>query len=143
MDVNIGVTQETMDALNGLAVQLGTTSEYLWGTMVAQVKVNAYSSIARLSMTVILGGTLLALAYFLYRKCIINHDVENCSRCARRAGHSIIYAHDWEGPAILLVVFTALIAIVLVINIYSSIGTIFQLLNPEYYATKQILSLMK
>ena len=142
MDINVGLSEEVLVSLNALAAKLGVTAEYLYGTLVAQVEVNAWSAVARLAITALTVALLLKVGCFLYRKHILNHDRENCPKCRKRPDDSIVYAHDWELQYGLGIALVIVMTIITIVAAYASVGPVFQLLNPEYYATKQLLAML-
>ena len=117
------MSPEVTNLLQGLADRLGTTVEYLWGTLVRQAPIQAVTDSVYL---IALGG----LYWFLitrWRKFV-----------KENTGYENEDSRAW---------FTAGIAIVgLICFLIASVtisGIVSGFLNPEYWALERILSLIK
>jgi len=107
-------------ALDKLAERLGTTSEYLWGVLLKQAPIYA--------ATTMLEVLLIAVVVYFYIKFFKR-------------------VHDWfEDPVAsgVTLTFASIFMVGLVLAAFMSIsGIIVALLNPEYWALKQVLSALK
>lgn len=123
MDANL--TNEVLKRIDALAAKLGTTGEYLWTVLVRQARVEAIQNI----VTVILSAIVIAVSIAVL-KWGIRREVEN----------------DWWGEpgnitAIIASVTLAIVCTVIIIQLSNAIPTL--LMNPEYWALKQVLEAMK
>jgi TRAP-type C4-dicarboxylate transport system permease small subunit len=120
---------ELTQLLQQLAGQLGTTVEFLWGVMVRQARVEAIYNIVSLCIT-----TILWIASYWYIKWTCNvwrkwTEIDKIPEEDERYLHLVIVG--FFGYVIL-----AVITFVLIVHTKQ---TVTQLLNPEYWALKQIL----
>lgn len=110
------MNEETLRRLDALAEKLGVATEYLWGVLIAQSKV----AIVECIVGFIVGGLLLATTWYLSRKAAAADD------------------YGYEGfalgsGALLLGIIGIVVLLVATFSIWTP------LLNPEYYALKQVL----
>ena len=121
----------TFAALTALATKLGTTTEYLWGSLLRQAPFTGIVDLAFLAALVLVWGVSFR---FIQRKTSIppNETKDNQYRYLRA---------DWEDEgAGLAWAFLFIFGTVKVILIGSNLSMIFAaFLNPEYWALKQII----
>lgn len=112
------------EALNALANKLGVTVEYLWGILIKQAGIEVVNDLIFYAIV----AAIIIATWYLARICI------------KRAQKSWVNNELWIGTALcggVLSVFLLLISI-------NSIGsTITKIRNPEYWALKQITSVLK
>lgn len=121
------MTQEIMVRIDALAAKLGVTSEYVWGVLVKQAHVEAYS----LTLIAAVLGLLACMAGFAFR-----HSLK------KLMAPNVAYAdEEIYGP---ICVVTAIASVGLtaasLVNVYDAITP---LLNPEYWALQQVLEVLK
>lgn len=104
----------TEKGLMQVATQLGTTLPQLWEIMIRQQYVEAFQSFALLGICL-----FIALVSFRHKKVVID------------------FIYDTEFLGIMIVIIYSSILTVASITSFEGIG---QLINPEYYAIKDIVS---
>ena len=120
--------EKTLHALTALAQKLGTTAEYLWGVLLKQAPITGIVDL--LTSAALFAGAWLWLRYVMQKT---TEPKEIAGTRWERA--------DWDNEAAF---FSWLSAIVLVaiasVLLVSSVSTIITvMLNPEYWALRQIL----
>jgi hypothetical protein len=109
------MNQETLKLIESLAIKLGTTSEYLWGVLLKQARVEAIFSglIAILSLVSVFA---FALTLFLKRD-------------------------DWDGPILAICFMLSFLSVLFfILSVAFFVPAFF---NPEYWALQQILGGLK
>lgn len=119
---------KTLQALTTLAAKLGTTAEYLWGVLLRQAPITGAIDLAVMAAWVAMAVFLIRL---VRRKTTIPADTdEDRFPSAEWEGEDAAFA--WAG-AVAVALLTALI-------VGSKLSSVVAaLLNPEYWALKQIL----
>ena len=112
------MSDKTEQLVRELAEKLGTTGEHLWGVLIQQAAINAVTS----WLIVIVMGVFLAIAYQVVNK--------NTTK-----------TENWtnEGAFLAWMVFYCYAGICLIPVCCAIDTTATALLNPEYWALKQIL----
>ena len=120
-----------MQALMTLAAKLGTTAEYLWGVLLRQAPITGAIDLAVMAAWVAMAVFLIRL---VRRKTTTPAKTkeDQCYRSAEWSGDSVTFAWAGAGAFALL---TALIVGSELSNVVAA------LVNPEYWALKQILTL--
>ena len=120
--------EKTLQSLTGLANKLGTTAEYLWGVLLRQAPLTGAIDLM-LTMAWVIGTVVWCR--FIVRK----------TTCPRPTDDDRYPNAEWTDEAAFLAwasaVAVALIAGVVVIS--SLATTVSALVNPEYWALRQIL----
>ena len=106
---------KSIQALTALATKLGTTAEYLWGVLIRQAPISAVLDLAVVAM---LSVGLIQLVRVLSRKTKESYE-------------------DWHDIAWSVVAVLGLVAIFIAMVVIPLAIT--ALLNPEYWALRQIL----
>ena len=118
--------EELTKLLSQLAEKLGTTTEYLWGVLIKQARIEAITGI----LDIILFIALL-IPFYIYIKWFSKH-------------YRKLYDNDTE---ILHWFITVIVGIIMVIWFFVCICDINNIItalnNPEYWALKQVMSLVK
>lgn len=123
--------QKGYELIEKLAEKLGTTAEYLWSILLKQAKVQMISEIIFIIIVIIFGIILWRTHKWLSTKKKWDGDYEE-------AGYS--YHKDASGPMVI----GAMIFCILFLTALFSIFTIVNCaLNPEYWALKKILEVIK
>lgn len=116
---------QTTELLEKLAVQLGTTAEYLWSVLIVQARISAITDLIFLILAIVSG-------YFLYRTHLyLGKEGEDM--------HSI---YDRKDEAVIIPMFVGIIIwAIFFLVMFFSIGSIINgLFNPEYWALNKILN---
>lgn len=116
---------QTTELLEKLAVQLGTTAEYLWSVLIVQARISAITDLIFLILAIVSG-------YFLYRTHLyLGKEGEDM--------HSI---YDRKEEAVIIPMFVGVIIwVIFFLVMFFSIGNIINgLFNPEYWALNKILN---
>lgn len=116
---------QTTELLEKLAVQLGTTAEYLWSVLIVQARISAITDLIFLILAIVSG-------YFLYRTHLyLGKEGEDM--------HSI---YDRKEEAVIIPMFVGVIIwAIFFLVMFFSIGNIINgLFNPEYWALNKILN---
>lgn len=122
---------KTSKLIEQLAVKLGTTAEYLWTILLKQAKISAINDIIFLSVSLLFGFILFRIHRYLLKE-------------RKVGGYEESYYHKYEEAAILpMVIFTVAFTITFIISLSSISNIINGLLNPEYWALKEILDTIK
>lgn len=119
---------KTLHALTALAERLGTTAEYLWGVLLRQAPI---AGIVDLSVMAMLVVGCVSWSGFVYKKTTLPED--GCAGARWDDDMGVVLA--WMS-----VVMLCLLTINIVGNDFSV--AIAGLVNPEYWALHQILTLM-
>lgn len=120
------MNSETNQMLEKLANKLGTTTEYLWGILVSQAKIDAITTIFQYLIIAIFGIVL----YKLNKRFRIEKD-----------NYTTYEKHDYIG---FIMASCFGIWCILSFIAFLSIGnTVNGLLNPEYWALNEILESIK
>jgi hypothetical protein len=120
----MNVDPEILKRLDTLAARLGVTADNLWAVLVKQASVQMWSVL----LEIVLTGTLLCVLIWL------------CYRFACKA-QSVGYDGDgWVVAAMLTGVAAVVFAVILITDL-TSLPTL--LLNPRYWALKEILGVLK
>jgi hypothetical protein len=119
---------KTLQALTDLANKIGTTTEYLWGVLLKQAPLTGVIDLL-LTVAWVLGAVMWCR--YVLRKTTRPHPTDDdMYPCA-----------DWTGEAAFFSWLSAvLVAIVAAVVVSGSLATtVAALLNPEYWALRQIL----
>lgn len=119
---------KTLQALTTLAAKLGTTAEYLWGVLLKQAPITGVIDLAMMAAWVLL---TVMWCRFVLRKTTAPTPTDE-DRCPRADWTEEAAFFSWASAAVLVLV-TAL----MVTSSFST--TAAALVNPEYWALKQIL----
>lgn len=113
------------ELLEKLAVQLGTTAEYLWSVLIVQARISAITDLIFLILAIVSG-------YFLYRTHrYLSEETEDMYSIYERKEEAVIIPM-LVGVSIWLIFFLVM---------FFSIGNIINgLFNPEYWALNKILN---
>ena len=116
---------QTTELLEKLAVQLGTTAEYLWSVLLVQARISAMTDLIFLILAILSG-------YLLYRTHrYLSQGTEDA--------HSIYY--EKEEAVMIPMIIGLIIWITFFLVMFFSIGNIISgLFNPEYWALNKILN---
>jgi hypothetical protein len=110
-----------------LAQKLGVAAEHLYGVLVRQAKVEGIIGL-------ILYGVLIPALLFVSYK-VVSMAIKKWDD---------IYEADLEMPTILGIIFLLAITVIITICGFMDIpGDIGRLINPEYYAIKELLDVIK
>lgn len=122
------MNDKTLELLNRLADKFGTTVEHLWGVLVKQAVISAVTEIV---MALAMVAAWLWLFRFVRRK-----TTEPKETAEDRYPHA-----EWREEGALIAWLVAALALLLVtIQVYCATTTgLTALLNPEYWALKQLL----
>lgn len=122
------MNQETLTALTALANKLGTTAEYLWCVLLKQAPITGAID---LTILVTLGIATFLVGKFLYKKT---------SRPKPTRDSPYPQAEWTEGDAAIPWAVFLVLALFVVIFIATNLTlAISALINPDYWALKQIL----
>jgi hypothetical protein len=121
------VDEKTYALLKELSEKLGTTGEHLWGVLVRQAQI---SGIAEL---------LVIVAWWSISFLGLKFIIKKTTRIKDTDGYSIA---EWEGEGAFFAwcgwsMYTAIILVLSGVEVVTIAGA---LLNPEYWALKQLLS---
>lgn len=110
--------------LQELATKLGTTTEYLWGVLIKQAAIAAYTNLSVIIFTILFGiSILLTNRYYKKTAKYVNKD------------------NNWTVETIVfMVVIFAILLIASAVCIPPMINGFF---NPEYWALQEVLSVIK
>ncbi len=108
-----------------LANELGTTAEYLWGVLLSQAKIYAFTSSVEIICTFIFGFIL----YGIHKRFIKNTDNND----------SIYEEYDIAAPIFMGIV-SVVYVIVLMVAFFTISDVVTAIVNPEYWALKQLLN---
>ena len=119
----------TLQALTALAEKLGTTAEYLWGVLLKQAPISGATGLV---VVVALSAVTVWWVALVKRKTTEKEDTTGYTRA------------EWCEEAAFFAWATAVIAVVLSVIFVASSATCIAaaFANPEYWALKQVLSLM-
>ena len=115
----IGLSEEVLKRIDSLAGKIGVTVEQLWPWLVRQQYVEAiyYSIIALMLLTITITAVLLIVKYW-----------------------SKLEKEDLEPP---LITITVIIAILAIIFLGVGLGEVADIFNPEYWALKDLMRMIK
>jgi predicted membrane channel-forming protein YqfA (hemolysin III family) len=113
------ITSEFLKRLDALAAKLGTTGEHLWGVLLRQARIEAWSDLMLFVFALIVG----CLSCFVFLKISERDD-----------------SNDFV-PLAAICILLAIGALAFVVELPGAILTEF--LNPEYWALKHILAGVK
>jgi len=121
------MNKDTLDLLKDMAAKLGTTADHLWAVMIRQAYV---SFVTDLILYIAAGIALYAIVKGV-RLCLDN----------KPAG---LTGEDRQfGFTVLMVIFSVMGVIVCLLIVCNIPGTITKIVNPEYWALRQILETVK
>ena len=122
--MNEQMTQEIMKRIDVLAVKLGVTGQYLWGVLVKQAEVEAIEDI----LSALLFGVLAGIGLYIIKKMI-----------------KIWQSDEYDEVGIMLGSIACFIAVVvgLIGFVCCMISSITPIMNPEFFALRQILNSVK
>ena len=122
------MNEETLKLVEQLAQKLGTTTEYLWGVLIKQAPIDAFTNLFYVLATIISGIGL----YKLHKYFLKENEHNN----------SLYYEHEelLVGPMIIAALIWSTIAI---ICFFSMGEIIIGFINPEYWALNEILKAAK
>ena len=110
---------EKKEGIELLAVKLGTTAEYLWGVLLTQSTVFAYTTAFEILTTILFGVILYRVHKHFIKKEIYN---------------------EYEEGAVIPMLIAGIVWGFLLLVAFFAIGDVFSaIVNPEYWALKQIL----
>jgi hypothetical protein len=109
--------------LKVLADKLGTSTEYFWPIFVKQQVIEGITSMGVWFIALVVGIAISLLLFKIYKKDSIQNNYS-----------------DWLPPAIIVSVITGFILIIFLIALSYGLPLV---LNPEYYALKDILDMVK
>lgn len=119
---------KTLQALTALANKLGTTAEYLWGVLLRQAPITGVINLAVMAAWVAMAVLLLR---WVRSKTRVPPKTED-ERYPRAEWDSDGAFFAWAGS----IAFAALVAVIVGLELS---GAIAALVNPEYWALRQIL----
>lgn len=121
------MNEKTEQLLQSLSEKLGTTTEYLWTILISQAKYEAITSVIQMSF-------MVAIIYFTI-KLHIRFSKED------DRGNTMYYYKD-EALIIPMIIasISSVIMIVFFLNGFNDL--IASILNPEYWALKQVLNIL-
>lgn len=119
---------KTLQALTALANKLGTTAEYLWGVLLRQAPITGVINLAMMAAWV---AMVVLLLRWVRSKTRVPPETKD-ERYPRAEWHSEGAFFAWAGS----ITFAALVAVMVGLELS---GTIAALVNPEYWALRQIL----
>ena len=119
---------ETVNLLTELAAKLGTTSEYLWEILLRQAPISSTVTLIQIMFTVLSGIFLWRLHKHFSKKIDKKYSMYDNSTGVL------------EAIMIILSILTLTIGIGLFLGIENMLNGYF---NPEYWALKQILNILK
>lgn len=126
------IQQQVLDALNGLAEGLKTTSEHVYGILVRQAFIDSIIGVLTIVFLLIITPIVLYYAkklYFFFKKESDNPDTYDTS--------------GYEAGMAITVIASLLFIFVVCMRVFSLISPITTgFLNPEYQATERITSLV-
>jgi hypothetical protein len=109
--------------IDAIAQKLGVATEYVWEVLTKQMVIEGWVY----SITLI-GGSLLMI-FGLYKLAMY---IKN--------NYDDLYDKDFEFPIMLLAaIYTVFVFVLLVVTFVETPGNIMKIVNPEYYAIKEIL----
>ena len=115
--------EELTGVLEQLAIKLGTTTEYLWNVLISQARISAITDLIYIILISIIG----IIIYKVHKKLMKEEKYDY-----------------YEEPLIAVMVIISLVWAILFIAFFFSIGNIINgFLNPEYWALKEVLSVVK
>lgn len=113
------MNEQTTKLIEQLAAKLGTTAEYLWTVLIAQARIEAIEC-AIVSLIFLILTLVSGLTFFYCRKKYLQDDEDGYM-----AGQ----------------IFSSVIGVFCVIPaIMYGVGIVTPMMNPEYWALKQILN---
>ena len=120
---------KTLNALTALATKLGTTTEYLWGVLLKQAPITAAVDLLVMAAWV---AAIFFCFRFVRRKTMTPAKTADDKYPSAKWADEISVVFAW-GSVILAALFAA---IIIGANLSTTISA---LVNPEYWALKQIL----
>lgn len=116
------MNEQILQRIDALAAKLGTTAQYLWGVLIRQARIEVIENIICIAVFV-------AFGYAMFRVCAK-------------------YAHAWEDcdnfPEAMASVFSGIAVVICMIVVAVAFCSIWTpLLNPEFWALKQVLGAAK
>ena len=121
------MNDKTIELLNKLADKFGTTVEHLWGVLIKQAAITA---VAEIVMALVMIAAWVWMFRFVRGKT------------AEQPETSDRYAHpEWEQEGALIAwIVVCIAALITCLQIYGALTTgATALLNPEYWALKQVM----
>lgn len=113
------MTDEILKRLDALASKLGITVAYLWGVLVKQARVEAIQDVGIVAIWVVLTGLSFWAARWIYK----DETEKDCGG---------------------LIVFLGCVCLgSLALTLYFVFAAITEVMNPEYWALKQVVTIMK
>lgn len=116
------MNEQTIQLLEKLAAKLGTTAEYLWGVLIKQAPIAAYEQMLTMIIAVIIAALFLRVSFKHGKVADWTNGDSHVARC-------IVYGVAALAGA---TVFTCTLCSNTIITC---------LVNPEYWALQQVLSL--
>lgn len=119
---------KTLQALTTLAAKLGVTAQYLWGVLLRQAPITGAIDLAMLLCWVI---TAVYIARFVHRK----------TKTPKKTEENEYPIAEWHGEGAPFAYFAAIafaVITALMVGLHLS-SVVAALVNPEYWALKQIL----
>lgn len=125
------MNEETTQLIQQLADKLGTTSEYLWGTLIRQAKIDSIVTLFQFLLIGIFGYVI----FRIHKSLSIKKDYDGYSETG--------YQHYQETASIFMIISVCLFVMLLIASFFSIPDLVSGFLNPEYWALKEILKSIK
>jgi len=122
------MNQETKEIIQEIAEKLGTTAEHLWGVLIKQAGINAITDVIIATITICVFA--FTFKYVMKKTHVPEKTEEERYPTAEWDDELGVLAH------IILLIFAIIAASITLASIYTVITA---LLNPEYWALKQII----
>lgn len=127
--------EELLTRLDALAEKLGTTGEYLWEVLVRQAEIQVYQDLLTSAVLFICGGVLLALGLYLLKQStsyVWGGNEDSYTTMSGRANRKTGAFFSWAGSLFFLI-----------LSLSHAASLLTPLLNPEYWALKQVLEVLR
>ena len=115
------MNDQTTQLLRELADKLGTTTEYLWGILVAQAPISATVSLVTLVGGIIIGCVLWACGIMWQKALLLKGERHK------------------DGPFALIIIGFMIVGVLSFILMIEAPSIMAGFYNPEYWALRQIL----
>lgn len=127
------MNEQTLKLIDSLSQKLGTTSEYLWGILIKQARIDSIIGIGYIILVAGIGYGLWNVHTKLLKKIPSQNEYEYSSN-----------SYDKYDTVPVIMIIVAIIWFVLAIIGFCYIGNVFTgFYNPEYWALDKILSSLK
>lgn len=141
--------EQAMEFIENLASQLGVAVEYLWTVLVKQQLAEGITTLAKVFLILIVLFLILRYAPKLTKKMIDKKHELAEDRLSLRDRHDYRYVpsdvEDFYGAMRFIIPIASAIFVIIMLSVsLDSIGTgIQKLINPDYFALKEILDAIK